>query len=146
MSLSISLSFLFSDLLMMKNTKTADVPIVVNSAKIIEAIAYNITAMAQIQPSMSEPADVSLPLPSSDPLLMKDTKMAAVSIVVIDAKTIEAIAYNIAAMAQIQPSMSEPADVSLPLLMKDTKTTAMSIVVIDAKTIEAIAYNIAAMA
>jgi hypothetical protein len=46
---------------------------------------------------MSEPADVSLPLPSSDLLLM-DTKMAAVSTVVIDAKTIEAIAYNIAAM------------------------------------------------
>jgi hypothetical protein len=30
--------------------------------------------------------------------------------VVIDAKIIEAIAYNIAAAAQIQPSMSEPAD------------------------------------
>jgi hypothetical protein len=64
MSLSVSLSFLFSDLLMMKNTKTAAVPTVVNDAKIIEAIAYNIAAMAQIQPSMSEPADVSLPLPS----------------------------------------------------------------------------------
>jgi hypothetical protein len=77
---------------------------------------------------------------------MKDTKTAAVPTVVIDAKTIEAIAYNIATMAQIQPSMSEPADVSLPLLMKDTKTAAMSTVVIDAKTIEAIAYNIATMA
>jgi hypothetical protein len=40
-----------------------------------------------------------------------DTKTAAVSTVVIDAKTIEAIAYNITAMAQIQPSsMSEFAD------------------------------------
>jgi hypothetical protein len=80
---------------------------------------------------MSEPADVSLPLPSSDTLLMKDTKTAAVSTVVIDAKIIEAIAYNIAATTQIQPSMSEPADVSLllpssdPLLMKDTKTAAV---------------------
>jgi hypothetical protein len=45
---------------------------------------------------MSEPADVSLPLPSSDLLLM-DTKTAAVSIVVIDDKTIEAIIHNIAA-------------------------------------------------
>jgi hypothetical protein len=101
---------------------------------------------------MSEPADVSLPLPSSYLLLIKDTKTAAVSTVVIDAKTIEAIAYNIAATAQIQPSMSEPADVSLPLpysdllLMKDTKTVAVSTVVIDAKTIEAIAYNIAVTA
>jgi hypothetical protein len=99
MYLSVSLLFLFSDLLMMKNTKTAAVPTVVNDAKIIEAIAYNIATMAQIQPSMSEPADVSLPFPSSDLLLMKDTKTAAVSIVVIDAKTIEAIAYNIAATA-----------------------------------------------
>jgi hypothetical protein len=33
-----------------------------------------------------------------------DTKTAAVSTVVIDAKTIEAVAYNIAATAQIQPS------------------------------------------
>jgi hypothetical protein len=77
---------------------------------------------------MSELADVSLPLPSSDPLLMKDTKTTAVPIVVIDAKIIEAIAYNIAATAQIQPSMLEPADISLPLpssdplLMKETKT------------------------
>jgi hypothetical protein len=137
---------------MMKNTKTAAVPTVVNDAKIIEAIAYNIPAMAQIQPSMLEPADVSLPLPSSDPLLMKDTKTAAVPTVVIDAKTIEAIAYNIAATAHIQPSISEPAVVSLPLpssdllLMKDTKTAAVSTLVIDAKMIEAIAYNIAAMA
>jgi hypothetical protein len=59
---------------------------------------------------MSEPADVSLPFPSSDLLLM-DTKTAAVLTVLIDAKTIEAIAYNIAAIAQIQPSsMSEFAD------------------------------------
>jgi hypothetical protein len=48
MSLSVSLSFLFSDLLMMKNTKTAAVPIVVIDAKIIEAIAYDIVAMAHI--------------------------------------------------------------------------------------------------
>jgi hypothetical protein len=136
---------------MMKNTKTAAVPTVVNDAKIIEAITYNIAAMAQIQPSMLEPAHVSLPLPSLDPLLMKDTKTAAMPTVVIDAKTIEAIAYNIAATAQIQPSMSEPTDVSLPLpssdllLMKDTKMVAVSTVVIDAKTIEAIAYNVAAM-
>jgi hypothetical protein len=128
MSLSVSLSFLFSDLLMMKNTKTAAVPTVVIDAKIIEAITYNIAVTAQIQPSMSEPANDSLPLPSSDPLLMKDTKTAAVPTVVIDAKIIEAIAYNIAAMAQIQPSMLGPTDVSLPLpssdplLMKDTAT------------------------
>jgi hypothetical protein len=83
----------------MKDTKTAAMPTVVIDAKIIEAIAYNITTTTQIQPSMSEPADVSLPLPSSDPLLMKDTKMAAVPTVVIDAKIIEAIAYNIIAMA-----------------------------------------------
>jgi hypothetical protein len=47
---------------------------------------------------MSEPADVSLLLPSIDLLLM-DTKTAAMSTVVIDAKMIEAIAYNITAMA-----------------------------------------------
>jgi alkyl sulfatase BDS1-like metallo-beta-lactamase superfamily hydrolase len=116
---------------MIKNTKMVAVPTVVINAKIIEAIAYNITVMVQIQPSMSEPADVSLLLPSSDPLLMKDTKTAVVPTVVIDAKIIEAITYNIAVMAQIQPSMSEPADVSLPLpsvdslLMKDTKTVAV---------------------
>jgi hypothetical protein len=46
MSLSVSLSFLFSDLLMMKNTKTVAMPTVVIDAKIIEAIAYNILAMA----------------------------------------------------------------------------------------------------
>jgi hypothetical protein len=86
---------------MMKNTKTAAVPTVVIVVKIIEAIAYNIVATAQIQPSMLEPANVSLPLPSSDPLLMKDTKTAAVPTVVIDAKIIEAIAYNIAATTQI---------------------------------------------
>jgi hypothetical protein len=74
---------------------------------------------------MSEPADVSLPLPSSDLLLM-DTKTAAVSTVVIDAKTIEAIAYNIAATAQIQPSsMSEFADGADPA----TKTAAVPRVV-----------------
>jgi hypothetical protein len=135
---------------MMKNTKTVAVSTVVIDAKIIEAIAYNIAATTQIQPSMLEPADVSLPLPSSDPLLMKDTKTAAVPTVVIDAKIIKAIAYNITAMAQIQPSMSEPADISLllpssdPLLMKDTKTAAVPTVVIDAKIIEAVAYNIAA--
>jgi hypothetical protein len=148
----VSLPLPSSHLLLMKDTKTAAVLIVVIDAKTIEAIAYNIAAMAQIQPSMSEPAVVSLPLPSSDLLLMKDTKMAVVSTLVIDAKTIEVIAYNIAATAQIQPSMSEPADVSLPLpssdllLMKDTKTAAVSTLVIDAKTIEAIAYNIAATA
>jgi hypothetical protein len=135
MSLSISLSFLFSDLLMMKNTKTAAVPTVVIDANIIEAIAHNIAAMVQIQPSMSEPTDVSLRLPSSDPLLMKNTKTAVVPTVVIDAKIIEAIAYNIAATAQIQPSMSEPADVSLwlpssdSLLMKNTKTAVVPRVV-----------------
>jgi hypothetical protein len=136
----------------MKDTKTAAMPIVVIDAKMIEAIAYNIAATAQIQPSMSEPAVVSLPLPSSDLLLMKDTKTAAVSTLVINAKMIEVIAYNIDATAQIQPLMSEPADVSLPLpssdllLMKDTKMGAVSTLVIDAKTIETIAYNIAAMA
>jgi hypothetical protein len=142
----VSLPLPSSDPLLMKDTKTAAMPIVVIDAKMIEAIAYNIAATAQIQPSMSEPADVSLPLPSSDPLLMKDTKTAAVPTVVIDAKMIEVITYNSVATVQIQPSMSEPADVSLPLLMKDTKTAAVSIVVIDAKTIEAIAYNITAMA
>jgi hypothetical protein len=147
MSLSVSLSFIFLDLLMMKNTKMVVVPIVLTDAKTIEAIAYNIAATAQIQPSMSEPANVSLPLPCSDLLLM-DTKTAAVSIVVIDAKMIEAIIYNIAATAHIQSSMSEPADISLllpssDLLLMDTKTAAASIVVIDAKTIEAIIYNIA---
>jgi hypothetical protein len=86
------------------DTKMAAMSTVVIDAKTIEAIAYNIaatyniTVMAQIQPSMSEPTDVSLLLPSSDLLLM-DTKTVAVSIVVIDAKTIEAIAYNIAVMA-----------------------------------------------
>jgi hypothetical protein len=147
MSLSISLSFIFSDLLMMKNTKTVAVPTVITDH--LEAIAYNIAvtyniaATAQIQPSMSEPADVSLPFPSSDLLLM-DTKMETVSTVLTD--RLEAIAYNIAltynivATAQIQPSMSEPADVSLPLpssdlLLVDTKTTAVSTVVIDAKMI-----------
>jgi hypothetical protein len=148
MSLSVSLSFIFSDLLMMKNTKMVPVPTVLTDAKTIEAIAYNIAATAQIQPSMSEPANVSLPLPSSDLLLM-DTKTAAVSTVLTDAKTIEAIAYNIVVTAQIQPSMSEPANVSLllpssDLLLMDTKMAAVSTVVIDAKTIEAIAYNIAA--
>jgi len=97
----------------MKNTKTVAVSTVLSDR--LEAIAYNIAgtyniaATAQIQPSMSEPAD-ALPLPSSDLLLM-DTKTAAVSTVVIDDKTIEAIIHNIAATAQIQPSsMSEFAD------------------------------------
>jgi hypothetical protein len=154
MSLSDSLSFIFSDLLMMKNTKTVAVPTMLTDAKMIEAIAYNIAAMAQIQPSMSKPADISLPLASSDLLLM-DTKTAVVSTVLID--RLEAIAYNIAAtyniavMTQIQPSMSEPADASLPLpssdlLLMDTKTVAVSTVVIDDKTIEAIIHNIAMMA
>jgi hypothetical protein len=48
MSLFISLSFIFSDLLMMKNTKTVVMPTVLIDAKTIEAIAYNIAAMAQI--------------------------------------------------------------------------------------------------
>jgi hypothetical protein len=109
--------FLFSDLLMMKNTKTAVVPIVVIDAKIIEAIAYNIAATAQIQPSMSEPADVSLLLPSSDPLLMKDTKTAAVPRV-----RIEVHQYNRAAKPPIQPS-------SDPSLMKYTKTATVPRVV-----------------
>ncbi|KAK1607880.1 hypothetical protein QYE76_031553 [Lolium multiflorum] len=160
----------------MKNTKTAAVPTVVIDGKIIEAIAYNIASTAQIQHSMSEPVDVSLPLPSSDPLLMKDTKTAAVPTVVIDATNIEAIAYNIASTAQIQHSMLEPVDVSLPVprvridaktieaivynraakppiqpsadpsLMKYTKTAAVPTVVIDATNIEAIADNIASMA
>ncbi|KAK1666615.1 hypothetical protein QYE76_054774 [Lolium multiflorum] len=136
----------------MKNPKTAAVPTVVIDAMNIEAIAYNISSTAQIQHSMSEPIDVSLPLPSSDPLLMKDNKTAAVPTVVIDATNIEAIAYNIASMAQIQHSMSEAVDVSLPLssldplLMKDNKTAAVPIVVIDATNIESIAYNIASTA
>ncbi|KAK1603690.1 hypothetical protein QYE76_027363 [Lolium multiflorum] len=117
----------------MKNTKTAAVPTVVIDATNIEAIAYNIASTAQIQHSMSEPVDVSLPLPSSDPLLMKDTKTAAVPTVVIDATNIEAIAYNIALTRMTQP-MSEPVDVSLPVPR----------VRIDAKTIEAIVYNRAA--
>jgi hypothetical protein len=105
----VSISLPSSDLLLM-DTKTAALSTVVIDAKTIEAIAYNIAATAQIQTSMSEPADVSLPLPSSD-LLLIDTKMMAVSTVVTDAKMIEAIAYNIAATAQIQPSsMSEFAD------------------------------------
>ena len=106
---------------MMKNTKTAAVPTVVIDATNIEAIAYNIASTVQTQPSMSEPVDVSLPVPrvridaktieaivyiraaeppiqpSSDPSLMKYTKMAAVP--------------TVAAKPQIQPSsMSEFAD------------------------------------
>ncbi|KAK1631138.1 hypothetical protein QYE76_005453 [Lolium multiflorum] len=139
----------------MKNTKTAAVPTVVIDSKIIEVIAYNIASTVQIQPSMSEPVDVSLSLPSSDPLLMKDTKTAVVPAVVIDATNIEAITYNIASTAQIQPSMLEHVDVSLqpPIqpfadssLMKCTKTVAVPTVVIDATNIEAIAYNIASTA
>jgi hypothetical protein len=100
------------------DTKTAAVSTVLSDR--LEAIAYNIAVtyniamMAQIQPSMSEPADVSLPLPSSDLLLM-DTKTVAVSTVVIDDKTIEAIIHNITAMEQIQPSsMSELMGLDLP--------------------------------
>jgi hypothetical protein len=99
----VSLLLPSSDLLLM-DTKMAAMSIVLTD--LLEAIAYNIastyniTATAQIQPSMSEPADVSLPLPSSDMLLM-DTKTAAVSTAVIDAKTIESIAYNISMTAQI---------------------------------------------
>jgi hypothetical protein len=69
MSLSVSLSFLFSDLLMMKNTKTAAVQGVRIDAKTIEAIVYNRAAKPPIQPS-------------SDPSLMKYTKTAAVPRVV----------------------------------------------------------------
>jgi hypothetical protein len=47
---------------------------------------------------MSEPADVSLPLPSSDLSLM-DTKTAAVSTVLID--RLETITYNIDATYNI---------------------------------------------
>jgi hypothetical protein len=106
----------------MKDTKTLAMPIVVIDAKIIEAIAYNIVVTAQIQHSMSKPADVSLLLPSLDPLLMKDTKMAAVPRVRIDAKTIEAIVYNRAVKPLIQPS-------SDPSLMKYTKTATVPRVV-----------------
>jgi hypothetical protein len=102
-----------SDLLLM-DTKTAAVSTVLIDH--LEAIAYNIAATyniavtVQIQPSMSESADVSLPLPSLDLLLM-DTKTATMSTVVIDDKTIEAIIHNITVMAQIQPSsMFEFAD------------------------------------
>jgi hypothetical protein len=104
---------------MMKNTKTVAVPTVLTDAKTIEAIIHNIAAMAQIQPSMPEPADLSLLLPSSDLLLM-DTKTAAVSTVVIDDKRIEAIIHNIAVTAQIQPSSmseSEFADGTDPALL-----------------------------
>jgi ribosomal protein L25 (general stress protein Ctc) len=93
----VSLPLPSSDLLLM-DTKTSAVSTVVIDAKTIEAIIHNIAVTAQIQPSMSEPADVSLPLPSLDLLLM-DTKTAAVSTVVIDAKTIEAIIHNIAMTA-----------------------------------------------
>ncbi|KAK1668057.1 hypothetical protein QYE76_056216 [Lolium multiflorum] len=128
-----------ADPLLMKDTKTAAVPTVVIDATNIETIAYNIASTAQIQHSMSEPVDVSLPLPSSDPLLMKDTKTPAVPRVRIDAKTIEAIVYNRAAKPPIQPSAD-------PSLMKYTKTAAVPTVVIDATNIEAIAYNIASTA
>jgi hypothetical protein len=46
MSLSISLSFIFSDLLMMKNTKTVAVPTVLTDR--LEAIAYNIATTYNI--------------------------------------------------------------------------------------------------
>ncbi|KAK1641822.1 hypothetical protein QYE76_059627 [Lolium multiflorum] len=121
----------------MKNPKTAAVPTVVIDATNIEAIAYNIASTAQIQHSMSEAVDVSLPLPSSDPLLMKDNKTAAVPTVVIDATNIEAIACNRAAKPPIQPSAD-------PSLMKYTKTAAVPTVVIDATNIEAITCNRAA--
>ncbi|KAK1607561.1 hypothetical protein QYE76_031234 [Lolium multiflorum] len=91
--------------------------------KIIEAIAYNIASTAQIQHSMSEPVDVSLPVPR----------------VRIDAKTIEAIVYNRAAKPPIQPSAD-------PSLMKYTKTAAVPTLVIDGTNIEAIADNIASTA
>jgi hypothetical protein len=48
MSLYVSLLFIFSDLLMMKNTKMVVIPTVLTDAKTIEAIAYNIAAMVQI--------------------------------------------------------------------------------------------------
>jgi hypothetical protein len=102
---------------MMKNTKTAAMPTVVIDAKIIEAIAYNIAAMAQIQPSMSEPADVSLLLPSSDPLLMKDTKTAAVPTVVIDAKI--AVTLHTTACCSMQVvdiTLAEPASTNITSL------------------------------
>jgi hypothetical protein len=67
---------------------------------------------------MLEPADISLLLPSSDPLLMKHTKTAAVPRVRINAKTIEAIIYNRAVKPPIQPSLD-------PSLMKYTKTVAV---------------------
>ena len=110
MSLSVSLSFIFSDLLMMKNTKTVAVSTVLSDR--LEAIAnniaatYNIAATAQIQPSMSEPVDVSLPVPR----------------VRIDAKKIEAIVYNRVAKPPNQPS-------SDPSMMKYTKTAAVPRVV-----------------
>ena len=53
---------------------------------------------------------------------MKNTKMATVPRVRIDAKTIEAIVYNRAAKPPIQPS-------SDPSLMKYTKTAAVPRVV-----------------
>ena len=49
MSLSVSLLFLFSDLLTMKNTKMAAVPRVRINAKTIEAIVYNRAAKPPIQ-------------------------------------------------------------------------------------------------
>jgi hypothetical protein len=122
---------------------------------------------------MSEPADVSLPLPSSDLLLM-DTKTAAVSTVLIDrleaiaynitvtyniavtaqiqpsmsepTDRLEAIIHNITAMAQIQPSMSEPADVSFPLPSSDLLLMDINTAAMSTVVIdrlEAIAYNIA---
>jgi hypothetical protein len=103
------------------DTKTAAVSTVVIDAKMIEAIIYNIAATAHIQPSVLEPADISILLSSSNLLLM-DTKTAAASTVVIEAKLIEAIIYNIAVTAQIKPtSMSEFADGADPA----TKTAAV---------------------
>ncbi|KAK1561482.1 hypothetical protein QYE76_018829 [Lolium multiflorum] len=90
--------------------------------QIIEAIAYNIASTAQIQPSMSEPVDVSLPVPR----------------VRIDAKTIEAIVYNRAAAADPALRRSVADEVH--------QDTAVPIWVIDATNIEAIADNIASTA
>ena len=61
----------------------AAMPTVVIDATMIEAIVYNIATTAQIQHSISKPADVSLLFPSSDPLLMKDTKTEAVPTIVV---------------------------------------------------------------
>ncbi|KAK1561735.1 hypothetical protein QYE76_017916, partial [Lolium multiflorum] len=112
--------------LLMKDNKTAAVPIVVIDATNIEAIG--------LQPRCKPPIQ-----PSADPSPMKYTKTAAVPTVVIDATNIEAITCNRAAKPPIQPSAD-------PSLMKYTKTAAVPTVVIDATNIEAIADNIASTA